>query len=385
MSQNFLKSDRLRVLINGIHAKSGGGVTYLRNILPLLSEDPELEIHLFLHRDQFELFGVIDEKIRIHLFSHPSGFFLNAIWEQTALPILAHLMNVDVTVSPANFGPLFAPRPIIMLRNSLAVMGKDSRPVKRVYWFGLALMTCLSLFSCRRAIAVSNYARNALTFKLGVKIQSKVVVIHHGVGPDFRADKNIVRKEYLLAVSDIYVQKNLHTLIEALVLIKEKVPNIILKIAGKAVDEGYLEKLHNVIDQFQVRGNVEFLGERDPSELLVLYQECKLFVFPSTVETFGNPLVEAMACATPIISSNSTAMPEILGDAGHYFNPLDVNDMASGIIKLLKDDGLRVSLGKKALRRSSLFSRELTASNTAKVIKSIFPDRHGEVAPNYLR
>ena len=80
MGQNFLKSDRIRVLVNGIHAKSGGGVTYLRNILPLLAKDPELEIHLFLHRDQFELFGTLDERIRLHLLRFNNGFFANLIW-----------------------------------------------------------------------------------------------------------------------------------------------------------------------------------------------------------------------------------------------------------------------------------------------------------------
>ena len=77
MSNKFLKSDRLRVLVNGIHAKSGGGVTYLRNILPLLAEDQELEIHLFLHRDQFKLFDFLEEGIRIHLLNFHNSFFNN--------------------------------------------------------------------------------------------------------------------------------------------------------------------------------------------------------------------------------------------------------------------------------------------------------------------
>ena len=107
--KRFLQSSEIRVLVNGIHAKSGGGVTYLRNIIPLLAEDPGLELHLFLHRDQFQLFGVLDERIRLHLLDFPNGFFSNLIWEQVVLPILARSMSVDVTLSPANYGPLFAP------------------------------------------------------------------------------------------------------------------------------------------------------------------------------------------------------------------------------------------------------------------------------------
>jgi glycosyltransferase involved in cell wall biosynthesis len=385
MGQNFLKSDRIRVLVNGIHAKSGGGVTYLRNILPLLSEDPELEVHLFLHRDQYELFGTLDERIRLHLLSYRNGFFANAVWEQIALPILARIMSVDVTVSPANFGPLFAPAQIIMLRNSLAVAGKENRPIKRLYWGGLTLMTALSLFTCRRAIAVSDYARKALTFGLGEKFQNKVTVVHHGVSAIYQHDKSVVRKNFLLAVSDIYVQKNLHTLIRALASIREAYPDIILKIAGKAIDEGYLQELYEVLDQTQMRGAVEFMGEQNTHELLTLYQECKLFVFPSTVETFGNPLVEAMACAAPIISSNTAAMPEVLGEAGHYFNPLDAQDMAQGIMGLLDDDAVREDLSERAYQRSHLFSRKTTVKNTAEVIKSVVPDRYIKIGPNEVQ
>ena len=375
MSRKFLKSDSLRVLVNGIHAKSGGGVTYLRNILPLLAEDTELEIHLFLHRDQFELFGVLDERIRVHLLNFKNGFFSNLFWEQFALPILAKIMSVDVTVSPANYGPLAAPAQIIMLRNSLAVAGKETRPIKRLYWGGLTLMTALSLLTCRRAIAVSDYARKALTFGLGERFQKKVTVVHHGVGERFKADADIERQNYLLAVSDIYVQKNLHTLVQAFAIVREKFPDVILKIAGKAIDQGYLQEIKQVLEYNNLTDVVEFLGEKN----------CKLFVFPSTVETFGNPLVEAMACGAPIVSSNTAAMPEILGEAGHYFDPLNVNDMAKQIIALLENEEDRYELSKRAYQRAHLFSREATAAQTVEVIKSVVPERYTQISPNRLQ
>ncbi len=380
MSQEFLKSERIRVLVNGIHAKSGGGVTYLRNILPILSEDTELEIHLFIHRDQFELFGTIDEKIRVHLLNFPNGFFTNLLWEQIALPVLAKVMTVDVTVSPANYGPLAAPAQIIMLRNSLAVVGKETRPIKRLYWAGLTIMTALSLLTCRRAIAVSGYARKALTFGLGQKLFKKVTVIHHGVRDSFCPNDQEQRESYLLAVSDIYVQKNLHTLIQALAMVRKVYPNILLKVAGKAIDQGYLQELHNAIHVYDMKDTIEFIGEKSAEELLTLYRQCKIFVFPSTVETFGNPLVEAMACGAPILSSNTAAMPEILGDAAQFFDPLDAKDMAESIINILGDDELQKELNKKALARAKNFSWRLTAEKTAIVIKNVVPDRYSSIS-----
>ncbi|MDP7601028.1 MAG: glycosyltransferase, partial [Rhodospirillales bacterium] len=120
-------------------------------------------------------------------------------------------------------------------------------------------------------------------------------------------------------------------------------------------------------------------------ELLTLYQECKLFIFPSTVETFGNPLVEAMACGTPIVSSNTAAMPEILGEAGCYFDPLNVRDIADQIISLLEDEEARIEMSNKALQRVHLFSRETTANQTIEIIKSVVPERYAQISISQLQ
>ena len=377
MRRDFLKSKSIRVLINGIQAKSGGGVTYLRNMLPLLADDSELEIHLFIHRSQHELFREIDERVRAHVLEFPNGFFANLLWEQFALPILARAMSVDVTVSPANYGPLMAPANIIVLRNSLAVVGRETRILKWFYWLGLALMTALSLLTCTRAIAVSNYARRALTFRSGKRIRDKVTVVNHGVQDDFsprNGDRN--GGTFLLAVSDIYVQKNLHTLIRAVVRLRDDFPDIHLKIAGQPLDVGYLDELNAMISQADLTNTVEFLGGVSTPNLIKLYQTCRLFVFPSTVETFGNPLVEAMSCGAPIACSNTAAMPEIVGDAAKFFDPLNVTEMADVIGALLNDPEGRRQLSISALRQAQKYSWERAARETATVIKSVVPPRH---------
>ena len=373
--KQFLQSDGIRVLVNGIHAKSGGGITYLRNILPLLADDEELELHLFLHRDQFDLFGLADERVRLHLLDFPSGFFSSLIWEQAVLPFLAKCMSVDVTLSPANYGPLFAPRQIIMLRNSLAVAGRETRIMKRLYWAGLALMTGLSLLTSRRAIAVSDYAKGALTFGMGKFFNNKVAVVHHGVTGEFEPVTLESRDKFILTVSDIYVQKNLHTLIGALSHVKAEHPDLKLKIAGKSIDTGYEAEVHNAVYWTGLSESVEFLGEKSTEELVELYQSCALFVFPSTVETFGNPLVEAMSCGTPIASSNSAAMPEILGSAAMFFNPLDLREIAQTITHLMGNEDVRKSLSKKSIVQSKKYSWRKTAQKTADVIKSVAPIR----------
>ena len=89
-------------------------------MLPLLAADPELELTLFLKRDQAPLFSPIDERVRARLFDFGGGLLRLLAWEQIVLPVLAWRMGADVTFSPANYGPLLAPGPVILLRNALA-------------------------------------------------------------------------------------------------------------------------------------------------------------------------------------------------------------------------------------------------------------------------
>lgn len=364
-----LRSDRIRVLINGLHARSGGGVTYLRNILPLMADDPRLELHLFLHVDQYALFAPIDERVRLHALDFEPGFWNRVLWEQIALPIVARAMSADVTFSPANYGPLFAPSPVIVLRNALTVGAREQRITKLLYWATLSLVTAMSLIGCRRAIAVSNYARRALSFGLTRWIGKKVAVVYHGVNPLFSPGAQTPRvAPFLLAVGDIYIQKNLHTLIAAMPKIRRSFPDIRLKIAGRRIDEEYFGRLAGLIDRLGLRESVIFLGEQRTEQLITLYRDCRVFVLPSTVETFGNPLVEAMASAAPVASSRTTAMPEIVGDGAVLFDPLDADDIARKIIGLLDDRDAARQIAAKGRCRSTVYSWQKTARATADII-----------------
>ena len=184
-----------------------------------------------------------------------------------------------------------------------------------------------------------------------------------------------IRDSFILTVSDIYVQKNLHTLISAVAQVKRDYPDLKLKIAGKAIDAGYQKEVEAAVSAAGLTDNVEFLGEKPTGELVKLYQTCTLFAFPSTVETFGNPLVEAMSCGAPIVSSNAAAMPEILGNAARFFHPLDVKGMADAISDLMGNASERQVLSEKSLAQSQKYSWGHTAAKTADVIKSIAPAR----------
>lgn len=228
----------IRVVVNAIHAKSGGGLTYIRNLVPRLARLDSMEIHLLLHRDQFPLFQPIDEKIHAHLFDFKPGTLSTLAWEQLSVPKLARKLGADIVFSPANFGPLLAKNHFVLLRNAVSVIQVESRLFGKLYWLGLGLATLASVLTAKRAFAVS----------------------------------------------DIYVQKNFHTLIPAFARVIERHPDIKLVIAGQVIDTGYMERLEAIIRDQNLEGKIRFVGCVEVDELHRLYRDCQVFVFPSLIE-----------------------------------------------------------------------------------------------------
>ncbi len=358
------------ILINALHAKSGGGVTYLQNMLPLMARDKDIDLHVCIHHSQADALPEGREGVTVHRLDFQTGFWRLLVREQIQVPRLAKKIGAGVTFSPANYGPLMAPNSVILLRNALSVAFVERRPVKIAYWAGLYVGTLLSLLASKRAITVSDYARRAAGGGLTGLFRDRLTVIPHGVSKEFSPPKKGTEREgFLLAVSDIYVQKNLKTLILALARLVPDHGDLTLKIAGHPVDRDYFAELKQTVAREGLDGKVEFLGSVPPKALADLYRRCGVFVFPSTVETFGNPLVEAMASGAPIACSEAAAMPEIAGDAADYFDPKNVDSMARAVGGLLKDAGKRRELSQKAVKRAKEFSWERTAERTLAVLK----------------
>jgi glycosyltransferase involved in cell wall biosynthesis len=188
------------------------------------------------------------------------------------------------------------------------------------------------------------------------------VVIHHGVAAVFSPPQaGDARENFLLVVGDLYIQKNLHSLVEALALVLRQHPAIALRIAGREIDADYAAALHRLVRERGLRDAVIFLGHRETAEIVELYRRCAIFVFPSTAESFGMPLVEAMACGAPVIASNTSAMPEIAADAA--------------ILRVLDDPALRQSLSERALLRAKTFSWPDCARRTAAVLREAAASR----------
>ncbi len=330
----------------------------------------DVDVHLCIHQDQKKILNVNIPGVTVHELLFTNGFW-KLLWrEQIELPRLAKRIGAVVTFSPANYGPIFAPKSVILLRNALSVGLVERRISKILYWLLLYLATSLSLLFSIRVIAVSNYARTSASGGLLNIFKGRFSIVPHGVDKRFSESRNGVKREnFMLAVSDLYVQKNFSRLLGAISLLRERYPTVKLKIAGRAIDEGYYASLLSEIEDLGISDHVEFLGHVTPDKLVSLYQRCGVFVFPSLVETFGNSLVEAMASGAPIATSRAAAMPEVAGEGALYFDPTDIGDIAKILESLLKSDKLRRDLGQKALQQAQLYSWPITAKKTLEVLR----------------
>jgi len=170
--------------------------------------------------------------------------------------------------------------------------------------------------------------------------------------------------KFLLYVGRPTPHKNLERLIEAFVLLKARHPDLVLVLAGQK-DANY--RLIEAEVRRRTIKKVDFIGFVSEGQLRWLYEHCEAYVFPSLSEGFGLPGLEAMVHGAPVVSSNATCLPEIYGQAAHYFDPSDVQAMADAISEVLTDKELRADLIRRGHEQAQKYSWQRMAEQTLAV------------------
>lgn len=204
---------------------------------------------------------------------------------------------------------------------------------------------------------------------------TKITVTHEAADqPEQVSPKQIDRladKPYILYVGTAHAHKNLNRLVGSYKILKKSFPNLVLVLAGKQTV--FHERLEEFIKEQGVRG-VMFTGFVHDDELAWLYKNCRAYVFPSLSEGFGLPGLEAMQYYAPVISSNATCLPEVYGNAAHYFDPLSEPDMAKAIGEVLNDGELQAKLIKNGHKQLKKYSWKKMAEETLGVYKKATSD-----------
>jgi glycosyltransferase involved in cell wall biosynthesis len=228
-----------------------------------------------------------------------------------------------------------------------------------------------SIRKIEHIIAISEYTKNELINQLGIP-EERIYVIPIGVDHQkFHPISDPVRPAYLNPEDRILLyagseepRKNLGLVLRALKDLIKDMPDVKLIKAGGPGDGISQETCINEINQLGLADHVIFTGRISDSDLLGLYNIADAFVFPSFIEGFGLPPLEAMACGCPVIVSDRTSIPEVVGDAGILINPEDPKAWCTAIYRVLDEPATRENMKKKSLRRAAIFGWENCAHKT---------------------
>ena len=360
------------VAIDACSAGSGGAIRYLAGICPSMAEaSPETTFYLLNRESQRAWLPRLPKNVECYSIPEATASRpFRLLWLQAVLPRILKRLRVDVLLATSEVSTLRPPCPYILVVHNF----NPFSPMRGQIWsrghlFRLAVQRELVRQCARRAdsvVFVSEWSRQAMSPALGVSPE-KSVVIYHGVDDTFRGasvdgGRPEETRRYLLVVSAVLEHKNLPRLVQAYAdLARSLDGGLDLVIAGSVGSVKLRRSLERLLEDRGLLANVRFLDSVSSEALSTLYRQAELLAFPSLEETFGLPLIEAMASGLPVVTSNVSAMPEICADAAIYFDPYQVSDMTRAMERVLTDASLREELIRKGLERASTFSWQRAA------------------------
>jgi glycosyltransferase involved in cell wall biosynthesis len=231
----------------------------------------------------------------------------------------------------------------------------------------------------RRILTVSDTSKRDI-LRFFPLPEEKISVIYNAIDERFsipprEEEVERVRERYQLAhgfvlyVGNIKPHKNLVRLIEAYDLLRRRGFDLKLLIIGDEISK--LPALRRAVHKHKLHKHVRFLGYLPDETLAVLYRLAEVFVFPSLYEGFGLPPLEAMACGTPVVTSNVSSLPEVTGDAAVLVDPYEVESIADGVQRVLTDPALGAELRKKGIARAREFSWEQSVARTRELYREV--------------
>jgi glycosyltransferase involved in cell wall biosynthesis len=301
---------------------------------------------------------------------------LRLVWEQAVLPRRLRRLGIDVLHSPHHTTPL-APsgrRRVVTFHDLTFFLLPGRYPVSRRLYF--QTMTRLSARVADAVIVPSEAVRQDVRRILRMRPE-RVFVIPEAAGPAFHPQGagavEAVRRRYglegpfLLSVGSLEPGKNRERLLQAFARLRARGLEHTLAVVGQRAWR--YEGEAPLAQRLGLADSVRFMGYVPAADLPALYNAADLFVFPSLREGFGLPALEALACGTPVVASNVSAVPEVVGDAALQVCPYDVEALANAIERLLGDDGLRADLRARGLERAAGFTWEKAARQTVEVYR----------------
>ena len=367
----------MRIAIDVRKLHDFGVGTYVRNLLRQLARmDHETEYVLLCRRDDRPIVKRLGENFRA--VSEWSGNY--SVTEQLSVPLNLGRSGATLFHAPHYVLPVLTPcRSIVTIHDCIHLVFPQYLAHRLAHGYArTALWT--AAHRANRILTVSEASKRDILRFCQVP-DDKVTVIYNAIDERFGVEPPEeevarVRERYqlhdpfIMYAGNVKPHKNLERLIDAFALLRrDGFGDLKLLITGNEISR--YATLRRAVHRYNLHKHVRFLGFQPEDTLAVLYRLADVFVFPSLYEGFGLPPLEAMASGTPVVVSNVSSLPEVIGDAGALVNPYDPASIADGVRRVLTDGPLRAELTAKGLLRARAFSWEASVRHVRQIYAEV--------------
>jgi len=371
-----MEKKRLKVCINAsvLDEKPTGLGQFILNVTNYLVNRYKHEIDFTVYSPTKSQLQIPETLIRkISPLLQPSRFklasFIRLYWNLFVYPI--HGFKFDFALNLTPHGSIFLSNQLTIVHDLITLHYPEISKFQN-YYYRILLGKLLRRSKC--IITISHYTKNEMVnfYKID---PNNIKVIHNGYDETLfypRMEQSAFLKKYelgtfLLAVGPTLAHKNFERLIMAYSEVrKNRISMDPLVIVGGFPD--YLNKLKLIVKTLNLENDIRFIGYVDNQDLANFYSSAKALIYPSLMEGFGLPVLEAMASGCPVICSNTSSLPEVGGDAVLYFDPTDVHDIQLKIEQIYLDASLIDAMKAKNIKQVLKFSWQATADNIYKVV-----------------
>jgi len=368
-----------RIGIDARKLRDYGIGTYVRNLLRQLGRQPDAHEYVVLCREA-DCEIVEESGPRFRAVVETAGAY--SIAEQFTVPLDMRREAVDLFHAPHYVLPPLTPcRSVVTIHDCIHLRFPQYLPSRLGYAYARAQMWAAT-HKAARVITVSEASKRDILRYFRVP-ESRIDVIYNAIDERFWLEPDVeevhrVRERYrltdpfVLYAGNIKPHKNLERLIEAFHLMRHEDPNlkdVQLLIIGDEISK--YATLRRAVHRHKLHKHVRFFGFVSDQTLAALYRLADVFVFPSLYEGFGLPPLEAMASGTPVVTSNVSSLPEVVGDAAMLVDPYKAEAIADGIMTVLRSTHLREDMRKRGFERVKAYSWERSVKRVHEIYQEV--------------
>ena len=354
--------------------------TYVRNLIRQLGRiDQDTEYVLLCQNDDCNITNELGENFR----AVPDSAKQYSLQEQLSVPFKIFRASPNLFHTPHYILPILTPcRSIVTIHDCIHLLFPQYLRNRLEHTYAYT-MFWTAVHKANRILTVSETSKRDI-LKLFDLPEEKVTVIYNAIDERFYrepSEENLIRvrerhqlhDRFLMYSGNVKPHKNLELLINAFSLLrKDGLDDLKLLITGSEISK--YAPLRRAVHRHNIHQHVRFLGYQSEETLAILYRLADVFVFPSLYEGFGLPPLEAMASGTPVVVSNVSSLPEVVGNAGILVDPYDARAIADGISQVICDDTLRQELKVRGVIRARSFSWKASVAQIHKIYKEVAED-----------